>query len=108
LTLYESACFTRRNARAIERKGCVDVFPDLTKLTPEDLDRLISELEAEEDDLSYKRRLLHGKIDILRAEKSARLKKKRENEGEKALAEEVDVERLSEILSGKATPPPAA
>jgi hypothetical protein len=82
----------------------VDVFPDLTKLSAEELDQLISALEAEEDDLSYKRRLLHGKIDILRAERSARLKGK----GEKALADEVDVDRLSEILSGKATPPPAA
>jgi hypothetical protein len=108
LTLYEPACFTRRNARAIERKGCVDVFPDLTKLSTEKLGQLISKLEAEEDDLSYRRRLLHGKIDMLRAEKSARLKRKREDEGEKALAEEVDVEKLSEILSGKATPPPAA
>jgi hypothetical protein len=82
----------------------VDVFPDLTTLSDDDLHRLISELEAEEDDLSYKRRLLHGKIDMLRAERSARLKAK----GEKALAEEVDVDKLSEILSGKATPPPAA
>jgi hypothetical protein len=104
LTLEDPACFTRRNARAIERKGCVDVFPDLSSLSDDDLHRLISDLEAEEDDLSYKRRLLHGKIDMLRAERSARLKGK----GEKALSEEVDVERLSEILSGKATPPPAA
>jgi hypothetical protein len=104
LTLDEPACFTRRKALAIERKGCVDVFPDLTKLSTEDLGQLISKLEAEEDDLSYKRRLLHGKIDMLRAERTARHKA----HGEKALAEEVDVERLSEILSGKATPPPAA
>jgi hypothetical protein len=104
LTLYEPACFTRRNARAIERKGYVDVFPDLTKLSTEELGQLISKLEAEEDDLSYRRRLLHGKIDMLRAERTARHKA----HGEKALAEEVDVERLSEILSGKATPPPAA
>jgi RsiG-like len=104
LTLYEPACFTRRNALAIERKGCVDVFPDLTKLSTEELGQLISKLEAEEDDLSYRRRLLHGKIDMLRAERTARHKA----QGEKALAEEVDVERLSEVLSGKATPPPAA
>ena len=82
----------------------MDVFPDLTKLSTEELGQLISKLEAEEDDLSYKRRLLHGKIDMLRAERTARQK----GQGEKALAEEVDVERLSEILSGKATPPPAA
>jgi len=108
LTLGESTCFNRRNARAIERKVCVDVFPDLTTLSTDDLHRLIAELKAEEDEISYKRRLLHGKIDILCAERDARLKKKREEEGEKALADEVDVERLSEILSGKATPPPAA
>ena len=82
----------------------MDVFPDLTKLSTEELGQLISKLEAEEDDLSYKRRLLHGKIDMLRAERTCAAK----GQGEKALAEEVDVERLSEILSGKATPPPAA
>jgi hypothetical protein len=82
----------------------VDAFPDLTTLSTEDLDRLITDLEAEENEISYKRRLLHGKLDILKAEKLARTKGK----GEKTLAEEVDVERLSEILSGKATPPPAA
>ena len=83
---------------------CVDPFPDLTTLSTEDLERLIADLEAEENEISYKRRLLHGKLDILKAEKLARTKGK----GEKTLAEEVDVERLSEILSGKATPPPAA
>ena len=82
----------------------MDVFPDLTTLSDDDLHHLISKLEVEEDDLSYKSRLLHGKIDMLRAERSARLKAK----GEKRISEEVDVERLSEILSGKATPPPAA
>lgn len=82
----------------------MDAFPDLTTLSTEDLERLIADLEAEENEISYKRRLLHGKLDILKAEKLARTKGK----GEKTLAEEVDVERLSEILSGKATPPPAA
>ena len=86
----------------------MDVFPDLTTLSDEDLRRLIAELKAEEDEISYKRRLLHGKIDILCAERDARKKRKREDEGETALAEEIDVEKLSEILSGKATPPPAA
>lgn len=82
----------------------MDAFPDLTTLSDDDLKKLISELEAEENELSYRRRLLHGKIDILRSELSARLK----DEGEEGLAKGVDVERLSEILSGKATPPPAA
>jgi hypothetical protein len=98
------SCFNRRKAQTIERKVSVDVFPDLSTLSTEDLNRLIAELKAEEDEISFKRRLLHGKIDILCAERDARLKGK----GEKTLAEEVDVDRLSEILSGKATPPPAA
>ena len=82
----------------------MEVFPDLTTLSDAELKQLISELEAEENDLSYRRRLLHGKIDILRAERDARLKDK----GEDALAQGIDVDRLSEILSGKSTPPPAA
>ncbi|HEU0303237.1 MAG TPA: hypothetical protein VFR32_01520 [Gaiellaceae bacterium] len=86
----------------------MDVFPDLATLSDDDLDRMIAELEAEENEISYKRRLLHGKLDILRAEKIARTKGK----GEKTLADEVDVDRLSEILSGKAPPdrstPPSA
>lgn len=86
----------------------MDVFPDLATLSDDDLDRMIADLEAEENDISYKRRLLHGKLDILRAEKIARTKGK----GEKTLAGEVDVERLSEILSGKSPPdrgtPPSA
>jgi hypothetical protein len=75
----------------------VDAFPDLTTLSDADLKKLISDLEAEENEISYKRRMLHGKIDILHAELVARLK----NKGEGELAQ-VDVDRLSEILSGKA------
>ena len=85
----------------------MDAFPDLTTLSDADLKQMISELEAEENEISYKRRLLHGKIDILHAELVARLK----NKGEGELAQ-VDVDRLSEILAGKAAPgevtPPAA
>lgn len=86
----------------------MDAFPDLTTLSDADLKQMISDLEAEENEISYKRRLLHGKIDILHAELVARLK----NKGEGELAQ-IDVDRLSEILAGKAVPgeaptPPAA
>ena len=57
----------------------MDAFPDLTTLSTEDLDRLIADLEAEENEISYKRRLLHGKLDILKAEKLARTKGKGES-----------------------------
>jgi hypothetical protein len=78
----------------------VEALPDLTTLSDAELKELIASLEEEENDISYRRRLLHGKIDILRAELVARLKKK--GEGELA---QVDVDRLSEILSGKGAPP---
>jgi len=77
-----------------------DTFPDLGELDDAELRSLIDELTAEEQEISYKRRLLHGKIDILRAELVTRLRRKRE-QGE-ALISGADVEQLTEILAGKA------
>jgi hypothetical protein len=79
----------------------VEPFPDLDTLPDEELKKLIEELQKEEQEVSYRRRILHGKIDILRAELVARLQK---SEGRSVL-KEVDVERLSEILAAKAPPP---
>ena len=78
----------------------MEALPDLTKLSDAELKRLIAELEREEDEISYRRRILHGKIDILRAELVARLKRKGESE-----LGQVDLDRLTEILSAKAAPP---
>jgi hypothetical protein len=78
----------------------VEPLPDLSTLTDDDLRVMIRELEKEEDDISYRRRVLHGRIDILRAELVARLREQ-VSAGEAQLA---DVERLSEILAGKAVP----
>ena len=77
----------------------MEALPDLTKLGDDDLDRLIEELEREESDVYYKRRMLQGTIDILRAERVARKRSMPEDE----LAH-VDVNRLSEILSRKSSP----
>ena len=79
----------------------MEPLPDLSTLTDDDLKKLIDELTEEEQEISYRRRLLHGKIDILRAELVARLQK---SEGRSVL-EEVDVDRLAQILAGKAAPP---
>lgn len=46
--------------------------PDVPMLTDEALRALIVELEHEEDDISLHRRVLHGRIDILRAERERR------------------------------------
>ena len=79
----------------------MEPLPDLGSLSDDDLKKLIDELTQQENEISYQRRLLHGKIDILRAELVARLK---ETEGRSVL-DSVDVESLTEILTGKATPP---
>jgi hypothetical protein len=81
----------------------LEPLPDLATLSDSDLKELIDDLQREEQEVSYQRRLLHGKIDILRAELVARLKRQ-VGAGESPLSE-VDVDRLTEILAGKATPP---
>jgi hypothetical protein len=78
----------------------VEPLPDFATLSDEELKRLIDELEAEEREVSYHRRILHGKIDILRAELVARLQRS----GGRSVLDQVDVARLTEILTGKAAP----
>jgi hypothetical protein len=78
----------------------VEPLPDLGSLSDHDLKSLIDDYTREEQEVSYRRRILHGKIDILRAELVARLQK---TEGRSVL-DQVDVESLTEILAGKAAP----
>jgi hypothetical protein len=80
----------------------LEPLPDLATLSDSDLKELIDDLQREEQEVSYRRRLLHGKIDILRAELVARLQRQ-VGAGVSPLSE-VDVDRLTEILAGKATP----
>jgi RsiG-like len=79
----------------------MEALPDLATLSDEDLKKLIDDLTTEEQEVSYRRRLLHGKIDILRAELVSRL---RETEG-KSVLDTVDIDSLTAILAGKASPP---
>ena len=53
----------------------MELLPDLGSLSDEELKQLKDDLEAQERELSYQRRVLHGKIDILRAEIVARLQR---------------------------------
>ena len=78
----------------------MELHPDLSTLSDDDLREMIRGLEKEEDEISLQRRVLHGRIDILRAELVARLREQ-VAAGEAKLA---DVERLSEILTAKAAP----
>ena len=78
----------------------MDPHPDLSTMSDDDLRVLIRELEKEEDEVSFQRRVLHGRIDILRAALVARLREQ-VSAGEAKLA---DVGRLSEILTARASP----
>ena len=70
---------------------------DLESKSNEELRALLDELYAEEQRVSYRRRVLHGKIDILRAELVRRMSGDRES-GEDVISGS-DVARLVEILS---------
>ena len=77
----------------------MDTFPDLGSLSDQELKDLIHQLTDEEVEISYRRRILHGKIDILRAELVNRLRKQHER-GDDILTE-VDVAKLTDILAGR-------
>jgi hypothetical protein len=75
----------------------MEPLPDLATLADDDLKSLIEKLELEENEVSFRRRMLQGRIDILRAERIARLKGKG--------VTDVDVEKLTDILSHRSSPP---
>jgi len=77
----------------------MDTLPDLGSLADQELKDLIRELTEEEMDISYRRRIMHGKIDILRAELVNRLRKKHEA-GEDVISG-ADVQQLTDILAGR-------
>ena len=79
----------------------MDPLPDFGSLSDDQLKEMIGDLEQQEREVSYQRRILHGKIDILRAELVARL----QSSGGRSVLDQVDVDRLTEILTGKAAPP---
>lgn len=80
-----------------EGKRIDEALLDLGSKSNEELRGLLDELYEEEQRVSYHRRVLHGKIDILRAELVRRLKTRSEA-GEDVISGS-DVERLIDILS---------
>src|SRR5438128_182451 len=69
------------------------------ELSPEQRQQL-EELQAEENEISMRRRLLHGRIDLLRTELVVRLQR---SHGQSVLSA-VDVNALTDILAGKSSP----
>jgi hypothetical protein len=76
-----------------------DTTPNIGAMSDEELKEHIDKLTAEEQEVSYRRRILHGQIDILRAELVNRLRD-HTPDGD-SLIKGDDVEKLSEILAGK-------
>jgi RsiG-like len=83
--------------------GAVDDIPfdrliNIQSYSDEELRELILQLGQQEAELSKKRRLLHGEIDILKAERSRRERDK-QGAGEDSVSGRLDV--LAEILTGR-------
>ncbi|MBS3957000.1 MAG: hypothetical protein KGZ40_05685 [Clostridiales bacterium] len=70
---------------------------DLEHKSNDELRAILNGLRDEEQRISYRRRVLHGKIDILRAELVQRLQAQHES-GEDVISGR-DVERLIDILA---------
>lgn len=84
----------RRSKARLEAEG---VLIDLSEKSDKELRKILDELYREEEIVSRKRRLLHGKIDILKAEIVRRLGDKRK-QGKEVISGK-DIERLTEILA---------
>ena len=74
----------------------MDAQPDLSTLTDAELKELIRQLTEEERAVSMQRRVLHGRIELLKSELVGRLKGR--DEGALSV---VDVDALSKILAGR-------
>ena len=80
-----------------DRGATDDALLNLRERSLDELRQLLDELYEEEQKVSYRRRVLHGKIDILRAEMVRRLKEDRD--AGKGIVSGSDIERLIEILA---------
>ena len=66
--------------RNLRQSEGIDDFPDLGTLSDQELKDLVRKLRRDEDEISYRRRMLHGRIDILRAELQRRQRRAAEEE----------------------------
>lgn len=80
-----------------KKRSADNALLELEDKSVEELRELLDDLYQEEQRVSYRRRVLHGKIDILRAELVRRLKNQRESGGDVVSGH--DIERLIDIMS---------
>jgi hypothetical protein len=74
----------------------MDATPDLSTLSDDELKQMIRDLTAQELEVSYQRRMLHGRIELLKGELVNRLKGR-----DVGALSVVDVDALSKILAGR-------
>ena len=76
-----------------------DLLVNIQSYSDGELKALAQALESEEREISKSRRLLHARLDILRAEMVRRLRDK--HRAGESLVAEGDVQKLSAILSSR-------
>ncbi len=76
-----------------------ELLLEIQNLSDDEIKRTAEALAEEERDVSKTRRIIHAKLDLLRAEMVRRLRDKHSSGG--SLFEEGDVEKLSAILSSR-------
>ncbi len=91
--------------RKDKRLDADSVLLNLDKKSDKELRNILDELYVEEKEVSYRRRLLHGKIDILRAELTRRLSSKHKKG--QGIINEKDINKLTEILAKALTDGPS-
>jgi len=83
-------------------EGQDETLLNLKELTNEELRSHLDELYAEEQEISYRRRVLHGRIDILRAELVRRLAEAHRDGGD--VISGADIDKLIRILASDLRP----
>jgi hypothetical protein len=78
---------------------CFERLVNVQSYSDQELKELARQLADQEAELSKQRRLLHGEIDILKAEMVRRLRDK--HSAGRSLVSDGDVEALTDILSGR-------
>lgn len=86
----------------MEDREMGEALLNLEAKSNDELRALLSALRTEEEEISYRRRVLHGRIDILRAELVRRLKDDREA-GEDIISG-ADIDKLIQILASDLRP----
>lgn len=85
----------------------MEMVPEVSQLDDDELRERIREARREEDRVSYERRILHGRIDVVRGEIKARIDRAR---GTGSAGDGLDalLARLTDVLTHQGPPPLAA